>query len=707
MDSTLSDSLSYLRSATASLHQDIESLMGAADGATFATVMGTGAKSTGRWTPAEMHEYIANDEELTAAGINMTDDERMGSDRAIRRLIYGYGDDIAGAVFEHTLNSWGTEMEEPIRDKINGLVVLVGKIDVIINDCVDKAKDLQKLDAKAVIGHRIVQEYDTNIEFVCETASKLNRYDVNIGKFTVAIDTLMYNSDVDGAKAQQDLRGSMIAERRFVESMLHSHFDGTSTSGKSAVKITLRDLKVPDALEKGKGVELIQNVNAFMKNRAPQYYAIMADIIRILAESKMGNYFMPATAANDYADVKAEIRDVYKTQAQSLYDEICMRVPPRIMNDIRVTFKYGIDEKPACCKVGDGPMAIFCLLALFRPAGLVYRDSLRTKLEEGALSFKGGSNPTAKIKELRGVILEAMDLGVKIAWRVTGKGIVTVMSERGNNFAQVLSKYSAVGGIADPEDSIVELNRMFTDIDDTIVAMEAGGIDVNRVMQVKVFTDPDKKKKTGVNEQKCWFGLDCTREQCTFTHDKEKKGKGGERKGKGGDRKGKGGDRKPKGGGGKGESKCTAKSCSAPARGWPLCNSCRREGIEKGSMTLKDGSTIPVTAHVKKPESTQKRLAQLEKRLTANQIDADDEDSEEDGEDLELFVGGMAPKSVQIAAARKKLKALEAAGTKRKRANTANVFDRLGTSEDDIPVKARKSTEAELNTELGMDTDSE
>jgi hypothetical protein len=67
----------------------------------------------------------------------------------------------------------------------------------------------------------------------------------------------------------------------------------------------------------------------------------------------------------------------------------------------------------------------------------------------------------------------------------------------------------------------------------------------------------------------------------------------------------------------------------------------------------------------------------------------------------------MAPKSVQIAAARKKLKALEAAGTKRKRANTANVFDRLGTSEDDIPVKARKSTEAELNTELGMDTDSE
>jgi hypothetical protein len=356
----------------------------------------------------------------------------------------------------------------------------------------------------------------------------------------------------------------------------------------------------------------------------------MTDVIRILAESKMGNYFKPATSVNGYAEVKAEIRDVYKQQAQSLYDEICLRVPARIMNDIRVAFKYGIDEKQAYCEVGDGPMAIFCLLALFRPAGLVYRDSLRTKLEEGAASFKGGNNPAVKIKELRAIILEAMDLGVKVAWRVTGKGIVTVMSERGNNFAQILAKYDTPGGVVDPEDCVVELNRMFTDIDETIVKMEATGIDMTRVMQVKVMGGDDNSKKnskkTGVNDQVCWFGLDCHREHCTFTHDKtpkgvrEKKGKGGDSKGKGADGKGKGGDRKGKGG--KGESTCKAKSCQAPARGWPLCNSCRREGIEKGSVLCKDGSKMPVVAGEKKPLSTQKRLAQLEKQ--ANQVEADD-----------------------------------------------------------------------------------
>jgi hypothetical protein len=78
--------------------------------------------------------------------------------------------------------------------------------------------------------------------------------------------------------------------------------------------------------------------------------------------------------------------------------------------------------------VGDGPMAIFCLLALFRSAGLAYRDSLRAKLETGSQHFKGGSNPAAKIKELQQVIPEAIDLNVRVAWRTTGKGIVTVMS---------------------------------------------------------------------------------------------------------------------------------------------------------------------------------------------------------------------------------------------------------------------------------------
>lgn len=695
--------LKHLISASQQLKQDLGSIQGLADSSGFTTVMGAGVKNAGKYTQLEMQELIAGDEELTAAGIDMTGEHREAADRAIRRMMTEYGARVAQAGYDAQFSEWNTRMESPVHRMTGEIIELVKIIDLNIKDIEDKVKGLQKMDAKAETSNRIILEYEANVKFVCETSVKLNMYDTNIGQFTVEIDRLMCAKDVDSAKTQQEARASMISERRFVESMLMTHFDKGSNASKGAVKVVLKDLKIPDALEKGKGVELIQNVNAFLKNRAPQFYAVMSDVLRILAESKMGNFFKPATAANGYSDVKLEIRSAYKQQSQSLYDELVMKVQKSIMNDIRVSFKYGIDEKQACCEVGDGPMAIFCLLALFRPAGLSYRDSLRTKLEEGSQSFKGGSNPTAKIKDLRSVILEAMDLGVRIAWRTTGKGIVTVMSERGNNFAQILSKYNAAGGIVDPEDCIVELNRMFTDIEETIVTMEEGGLNMKSVMAIKVLSANvgTDSKKAGTNDKKCWFGMDCTRDNCTFTHDKtpkehgEKKGKGSDRKGKGGDRKGKGGDRKGKGG--KGESTCKAKSCTAPAKGWPLCQTCRREGLEKGFVTGKDGAKVPVTATVK-ADSTQKRLAQIEKQLSANQVDAVDDDSE-DGDDLELFVGNKAPKSVQIAAAEKVLKRLKES-SKRKRVCTAHVFDRLGRGNSENPVKTRRSSEEELNDEL-------
>ncbi len=86
-------------------------------------------------------------------------------------------------------------------------------------------------------------------------------------------------------------------------------------------------------------MELIQGVQAFIKKRAPQVYAIVSDIIRILAESKQERFFKPATAKNSYANVKADIRGGYSLQARELYDEICLKVSRAILNNIRVSFK--------------------------------------------------------------------------------------------------------------------------------------------------------------------------------------------------------------------------------------------------------------------------------------------------------------------------------------------------------------------------------
>jgi hypothetical protein len=231
--------------------------------------------------------------------------------------------------------------------------------------------------------------------------------------------------------------------------------------------------------------------------------------------------------------------------------------------------------------------------------------------------------------------------------------------------------------------------------------MEIAGIDIKRVMAVRVMSldKSDKKAKAGTNPALCWYADGCTRTDCSFTHESgdkkskgDKKGKGNQGKGKGGrgkgERKGKG-DKK-----GKGDGKsdvCKAKGCTGPSRGWPLCNTCRREGIEKGSMTLKDGSTMPVVAAEKKtpPVSTETRLAQLEKKV-ANAVSKAREDSDGD-DDLELFQGG-APKSVKLAAIQKKRE-------RELSINTASVFERLSGPS----AKKRRSTDEELEAEFNLE----
>jgi len=401
-------------------------------------------------------------------------------------------------------------------------------------------------------------------------------------------------------------------------------------------------------------VELIQCVKAYLKNRANSYYAIIPDLNRVMQEPQVGNYYQPAEKKSGFATVPEEIRECYQLQAKEFYEEMSLKVPQRIMNNIRVAFKYGAEEKKAVCDIGDGPMALFCLLALYRLAGVTYRDQIRQDIENAVVKFKDGTNPVAKIKEMRSTLLEAADLNAKILWRTTGKGIVTVLSERGNGFAQELAKYNAVGAIVDPEDAIVELNRLFTDIEECVIKMQDAGVDVKRVMQIQVMSAGHKSEKPERGAKKCWYNEECTKEGCTFSHDKKTdarpKGKGGkEAKGKGGKGgQGKGG--KGKGGkGGKGDAKsntsqCSAKDCTAPSRGWPLCNNCRREGIEKGSMTLKDGSKMPVTVKTKSVNSVEARLEKLEKHANAITVEQDgDDDDDQEG----LFVGGGAPRCEQ------------------------------------------------------------
>jgi len=526
------------------IRSELSSIQISSDTTGFTTVMGAGCKSAGISNPSELSATIKADPALNKAfSTNGLDSQQKAEvARAIRGMMDTYASKVADATYAKTFEELEATMARPNLTRAHAGAKLLDILDSKMGELKDAAARVQQAGNNSAATTAAAAKYEESIKFVKVTAAKLSSYDLNIAQLTNQIDEIMFSGDsapTTTAKDKQTIRKSMISEREFVQQRLVHYFDASAQSSKDS-KVYLKELKIPDQLEKDKGVELIMATKGYLKNRTLSFYAIMPDLTRIMSESKIGNFYKPASKKDGFASVPIEIRSDYTLQAQELYDELCLKVPNKVMQNIRVSFKYGLEEKQVQCEEGDGPTALFCLLALYRPAGLAYRDSLRTTLEQASAKFKDGTNPLGKIKELRKTILEAQDLNVRILWRTTGKGVVTVMSERGNTFAQNLAKYNEVGGVADPENCIVELNRLYTDIEETINSMEEAGVDVKRVMQIRVMSASGGKTEGAANKQ-CWYGKDCTKEGCSFAHSKGDNQTEGKSQGKGkGKEKGKG-----------------------------------------------------------------------------------------------------------------------------------------------------------------------
>ena len=84
------------------------------------------------------------------------------------------------------------------------------------------------------------------------------------------------------------------------------------------------------------------------------------------------------------------------------------------MANIRKPFKYGMEDSKACCENGDGPMALFCILAMYRPGGESYREEIKEKICALPAKFAEGTNPSQRVNDSLAVLQEAIDLDVKI-----------------------------------------------------------------------------------------------------------------------------------------------------------------------------------------------------------------------------------------------------------------------------------------------------
>ena len=331
------------------IRSELSSIQISSDTTGFTTVMGAGCKSAGISNPSELSATIKADPALNKAfSTNGLDSQQKAEvARAIRGLMDTYASKVADATYAKTFEELEATMARPNLTRAHAGAKLLDILDSKMGELKDAAARVQQAGNKSAATTAAAAKYEESIKFVKVTAAKLSSYDLNIAQLTNQIDEIMFSGDsapTTTAKDKQTIRKSMISEREFVQQRLVHYFDASAQSSKDS-KVYLKELKIPDQLEKDKGVELIMATKGYLKNRTLSFYAIMPDLTRIMSESKIGNFYKPASKKDGFASVPIEIRSDYTLQAQELYDELCLKVPNKVMQNIRVSFKYGLEEK--------------------------------------------------------------------------------------------------------------------------------------------------------------------------------------------------------------------------------------------------------------------------------------------------------------------------------------------------------------------------
>ena len=395
----------------------------------------------------------------------------------------------------------------------------------------------------------------------------------------------------------QTLRRNIMEQKNNLQREIVQYFDSAFRQDKH--KTNLIDLKIPKDIHSGKGQMLMDNLKAYLRGRATEYYAIIPFLLRISDDfdSKQGIYWLPTAE-----DVPEIMRDAYCNQAEALYHVIMDQLTTEVKNKIKSTYKYGIHQQhEARCAIGDGPSAYFALISLYKPIKASHRDSLTEIFNVAWTHFLKG-DPLKKIGFLRPKLVEANELQLQLNWSTTGKKIIQVLSRADHVMAQEIKQYEK--GPSDPADTNTHLEDLFAAIE--------GELD-----KAKLVPQSNNKEKewhahnviahNHSNRRPCRYGLECTDTQCTRTHPRgfkrpreqddtqdmppSKHGKGSSDYGGKGNRGGKG----YKGGKGKrirGRPACEAQGCSqyTPHPSKSLCTTHFKEALDKGSVTKKDGT---------------------------------------------------------------------------------------------------------------------
>lgn len=468
---------------------------------------------------------------------------------------------------------------------------------------------------------KAIQTFNDSVYQVDVTLNRIRNAQVWIDGHTMKInDAYDRINNENGGDAEKDKKDNDVIEQsqrsrhnaQEQKDMLHKelvqHFDGTiEVKGKST---SLMNLVIPKDVHLGKGQEVIDNMKAYLRGRASEYFAILPYLHRISDDfdPEQGTFWAPpARRDGGYNQISNLMRQPYAEQASDLYYVIQRQLSPEVLNKILSTYKYGAHEQyEQRCEISDGPSAYFALISLYKPVKAAHRDTLIDTFNTAWMHFTRG-DPKNKVTFLRPKLVEAIQLEIPLNWSTTGKKIVQILSRNDHVMAQELKRFER--GPTDPRDTKSYLQDLFA-------AIEAE-------------TDNAKLVDTGNNQENQWsanmatnirrmckFGTRCTDSLCTRdhppghqptqgsrterpwtqTHTGNNQSFGWKSNRKGGSKGGKAGKGTRASGGskGKGRKACEAKGCSHPTPhpSKCLCTTCFKRVIDQGEVMLKDGTTF-------------------------------------------------------------------------------------------------------------------
>ena len=542
--------MSDLHLSTDSFRQTLSDFQAAArttvvqtDDSQVATVMGSAADAAIQ--PDEIRELIVNDLLLT----NLVDgcDQADALKMRILEFTQQISTQTAEAVKDAAINAAQVQIAQPIAAAMSAGIQQA-------NECNAAARALltEAIGAAGDVGadqHHALVTFEADIEALKQGVAQLADYDATLLDTAKELQDVFSPGFAGNLKAKCEMVTKLRTLRMELENLkcklqhdMCERFDEATLRNKDTdVRRQLVALDVPKDLAEGKGQLLIENVTAFLRGRATDYFAIIPYLRRIFNDfdAKEGCYFKPPSFEDEYSEVCDELRVLYKAQSALLFSEIQRKANTVLLDDIEADFAYGMHDQlgPIHCTEGDGVMAVFCLITKFRPQDAEFRDGIEQCFVEAHKHFTTG-DPRKRISFLQSKLNDAIKLKIPMKWSSTGKSIAQVVARIDPDLAHTLRKYKTISPT--PAQTPTQLNRMFAAIKLACNDIDKGNSGKsNKNWNYKAHSLDRRDSRVPIKDRlghknqdyknskeprPCRDGDKCKRKDCWFGHKKSKSG---------------------------------------------------------------------------------------------------------------------------------------------------------------------------------------